>query len=75
MLKERHGETHNDVLVKYRSMKQDLAVSNHAKDKLELKVDALSARILNENYERKTQLPLMCCFKSNICYYSQRSIK
>ena len=41
-------EAHNDVLVKYRSMKQDLDVSNHAKAKLELKVDALSARALSE---------------------------
>ena len=65
-------EAHNDVLVKYRSMKQDLDVSNHAKAKLELKVDALSVRALSEtiitNDESKihyyTGLPLCAVLRA-----------
>ena len=52
-------EAHNDVLVKYRSMKWDLDVSNH---ELELKVDALSARALSET--------IITNDKSKIHYYT-----
>ena len=50
-------EAHDGLLVKYRNMKHDLDVTNSAKTRLELMVDALSTRVLTKsmitNDERK----------------------
>ena len=50
-------EAHDGLLVKYRNMKHDLDVTNNAKARLELMVDALSTRVLTKsvitNDERK----------------------